>query len=82
MLPLTAQQLREAAERASKLYTQSGGNVVAEPKDNVYGRYKVLARSDGLYVVHADHLYPGGPVFWTEHGARGWAEATSKGEAS
>jgi hypothetical protein len=81
MVPLTAQQLREVNAVAAKLFTPFGGHVIAEPKDNAYGRYKILARTDGLVTVHAKHLYPGGPVFWTEKGARAWADAKAKSEA-
>ena len=48
--------------------------VVREPPDNVYGRFKVLKRTDGKYVVHDTEQWPpNGPVFDTEEQARSHA---------
>lgn len=49
--------------------------VVREPQDNVYGRFKVLLRSDGLYVVHDTAAWPpSGAVFRSLDEAVSWAK--------
>lgn len=76
-VPLSASQL--ARVNAAACDRRGGGEAeVREPSDNVYGDYKVLARVDGLSVVHALHGPTFGLVFWTEKGARAWAKAASE----
>jgi len=69
-LPLTDAELAETNARACKNRGVSG-SIVREPAGNVYGRFKVLRRSDGLFVVHdADQWPPDGLVFRGEWDAR------------
>jgi hypothetical protein len=70
--PLSAKDLAtaNAASCKSKDYVK-GGKVVAEPASNVYGRFKVLRRVDGLFVVHDTKAWPpNGHVFASEAEAR------------
>ena len=51
---------------------------IKEPKDNVYGRFKVLQRTDGLFLVHdTEEWPPNGPVFRSEDEARDHAKVRS-----
>jgi hypothetical protein len=77
-VPLTPEELRRANETACKLFTPTGGHVLREPDENAYGVFRVLRRTDNLFVVVAPHLYTKGPVFWTENGARAWAKRESE----
>lgn len=75
-VPLTAAELGAANDRRCREPSPpKGGFIVREPADNVYGRFKVLRRVDGLFVVHDPQQWPpDGPVFWTEADARLWAQ--------
>jgi hypothetical protein len=45
-----------------------------EPRNNAYGRYRVYARTDGRFVVHDPQEWPpAGAVFQSEADARGEA---------
>jgi hypothetical protein len=77
--PLTASELAKANALACE-GGREASTVVREPADNVYGDLKVLMRIDGLYVVFDTKLTKtgsmgSGKVFWTEKGARNFAEA-------
>lgn len=77
-VPLTAKELKAANDSACK-GRRSGKDVVREPEDNVIGNFKILARIDGLTVLHdVKRLGKGdlgnGLVFWTENGARTFAK--------
>lgn len=73
---LSATTLAAANGRARKVFTQHGGAVVREPSDNVIGRFKILRRTDGLFVVHDPEAWPpNGPVFDEENKARRWASS-------
>jgi len=49
--------------------------LVYEPADNVYGRFRVLRRTDNQFVVHDTTQWPpNGPVFRFEAMARKHAE--------
>jgi hypothetical protein len=51
------------------------GALVREPENNAYGRFRVLMRSDGRFVVLDPNLWPpNGPVFDAEADARSWAQ--------
>lgn len=53
--------------------------LVREPPDNRYGRYKVLKRTDGKFVVHDSEQWPpNGRVFETEKEARDHASRQVK----
>jgi hypothetical protein len=69
-IPLTREALEDANQVASKL--RLGPNpVIREPENNEYGRFIVLARSDGLYAVHDPDVWPpNGPVYRNEVDAR------------
>jgi len=80
-VPLTAKELAEANKKICSV-RRPASTVVREPPDNVYGRYKVLQRIDGLFVAHdTKRVSKGdlgnGVVFWTENGARTWAKLAS-----
>jgi hypothetical protein len=77
-LPLNSAELRHANDAACKLYTPAGGWVLREPHDNVIGPFRILQRTDELYVVIAPHLYAKEPVFYTLDGARTWAKRESE----
>jgi len=52
--------------------------MIREPKDNLYGRFKLLQRTDGLFVVHdTEEWPPNGPVFRDEGAARAHAQSMS-----
>jgi hypothetical protein len=63
-------KLRGANERAANL--RLGPNpVIKQPDDNLYGRFKVLVRTDGLYIVFDPTKWPPtSPVYRTELDAR------------
>jgi len=48
-----------------------------EPKNNTYGRWRVLARTDGRFIVHDPSVWPpppsAGRLFASESDARGEA---------
>jgi hypothetical protein len=76
---LSPDQLAAANATARSRSTSKGGNMVKEPKDNVYGRFKLLQRTDGLFVVHdTEEWPPNGPVFHSEDEAREHAQAKSR----
>ena len=55
-----------------------GGEVVREPENNVYGKYKVLRRTDGTYIVFDTEAQSGQGAISrhrTEDGARAKAES-------
>ena len=79
-VPLTASELAEVNKKACAGRRQAS-TVVREPVDNIIGKYKLLQRIDGLFVLHDMKLtgkgtMGNGPVFWNENGARTWAGAT------
>ena len=49
---LCPHELAKANAEARSLFTPRGGAVVREPSDNVIGRFKILRRTDGLFVAH------------------------------
>ncbi len=72
---LTPAELAAANAAACKRSTPKGGHTIKEPKDNVYGRFKLLQRTDGLFVVHdTEEWPPNGPVFRSEDEAREHAQ--------
>ncbi len=60
--------------------TRTVNPVMREPPDNLYGgRFKVLPRTDGLYVVRdLEQWPPKGPVFRTLEEARASAEGAAR----
>lgn len=53
--------------------------IIPEPINNVYGRFKVLMRVDGLFAVHDTKQWPpNGPTYQTERLARAAAEVMAK----
>jgi hypothetical protein len=75
--PLGPKELAAANARARTLFSPKEGAVIREPSDNVIGRFKILRRTDGLFVVHDTTAWPpNGPVFEQEQEARSWAHAS------
>ena len=77
-VPLTAKELAEVNKAVCGVRRDTN-NVVREPPDSDFGQYKVLARVDGLGVLHdTKRLGKGdlgnGLVFWTVDGARNYAK--------
>jgi hypothetical protein len=73
---LTPADLAKANTAACKGRDPTGDQVVREPSDNTFGRFKLLRRPDGLFVVHDTEQWPpNGPVFRDEAKARAHAKA-------
>lgn len=77
-IPLTPEQLAAANKKAAA-GRGSWSAVIREPESNVYGPYKLLARTDGLHVLHDTRRTSkgdlgNGAVFRSERGARAWAD--------
>ena len=69
-------ELAKANALSQGLYTQAGGAVVKEPADNVIGKYKILRRTDGLFVASDTTVWPpNGAVFDEESAARAFARS-------
>lgn len=68
---MTDGEIRMHQERIGFWQSRTKSPVVREPEQNVYGRFRVMNRSDGLCVVHDTKQWPpNGAVFRTEGEAR------------
>jgi hypothetical protein len=77
--PLTKEELQYVNAKRCSEPDPKKGFIVREPYNNLYGRYKVLRRVDGLFVVHDPEEWPpNGPVFWRESEARLYAQLLSE----
>jgi uncharacterized protein YlaI len=77
---LTPEQADEANRNwCARATAPKGGYVIHEPANNLYGRFKVLRRVDGFFIVHDPEEWPpNAPVFHEEAKARTYAQRRSE----